>query len=474
MKKCDVIIIGGGILGCMASRTFSKYDLDICVLEKREDVACGMTKSNLGIVYSGYDMKPGSLKAKLCVQANQTLEQTCKELDVPFLRPGSLMLSFGPKGDSSLKKKYEDGLKNNINGLKLIDNEEIYELEPNIKKGATSALYSETTGLVFPFSLCIAAYENALANGVNFRFNEEVTNIEYFEDKLKVTTPLDTYCAKVVINCAGVFSDIVREFCNEPTIINELTHADYIVYDESASLQINHVIFNESEDKSNKFEIIPTLYTNLIVGATRIPWDGKYEDSTSIKGVDDLISFTKDMLPKLDQNLLVNQFGGLRNDAVDANNLDKHINDLCVLDDNGLISLIGVKTPGMTISEELAKYVFDIAKKYLKDVKEKPDFNPIRKAYTFLLNPAEYNPLIHGELVCKCNYVFEATIREAIRSGATTVNGVRRRTGACMGRCAGSYCENKIMDIIASELNIKKEDITKDGKGSQIIFDRKS
>lgn len=474
MKKFDVVIIGGGVLGSMAARTFAKYDLDICVIEKREDVSTGMSKSNLGIVYAGYDMKPGSLKANLCVKANKSLEDTCKELDVPFLRPGSLMVSYGPKGDDSLKRKYDDGIKNGVPGLKLISGSEACELEPNIKKGISSALLCETTGLVFPFSLCIAAYENAKDNGVQFRFNEEVIDIEYLEDGIKVYTENDLYFAKVVINCAGVFSDKVREMCNDPSIRNDLSHADFIVYDETAAFQINHVIFNESEDKSNKFEIIPTLYTNIIVGATKMPFDGCFDESTSNEGVENLLSFTKDMLPNLNQNLLVNEFGSLRNDAVDINDAGRHINDLCVLDDNGLISLIGIKTPGMTICEELAKYVFEIAKNYLGDVKENKNFNPIRKAYTFVLNPAEYNPELHGELVCKCNYVFETTIREAIRSGATTVNGVRRRTGACMGRCAGSYCEDKIIELIASELNINKKDVTRDGKGSQIIFDRKA
>ncbi len=470
MKNCDVIIIGGGILGCMAARTFAKYDLDICVLEKREDVSCGMTKSNLGIVYAGYDMKPESLKAKLCVKANQTLEQTCKELDVPFLRTGSLMLSFGSKGDASLKKKYEDGLENNIKGLKLINSDEIYKLEPNIKKGATSALYSETTGLVFPFSLCIAAYENAKDNGVKFNFNEEVIGLKYNENKVEVTTNKDSYFAKVVINCAGINSDKVREMCNEPSIRNELSCADYIVYDETAAFQINHVIFNESEDKSDKFEIIPTLYTNIIVGATKMPFNGLHDEATSEEGVNKLLNFTKKMLPNLNQDLLVNEFGGIRNDAVDVRDKNKHINDLCVLDDNGLISLIGVKTPGMTISEELAKYVFEIAKKYIGNVKTNSNFNPYRKGYTFVFNPEDYDPAIHGDLVCKCNRVFEITIREAIKKGATTVNGVRRRTGACMGRCAGSYCEDKVMEIIAEELNIKKEDVTRDGKGSKIVY----
>ena len=258
--------------------------------------------------------------------------------------------------------------------------------------------------------------------------------------------------------------------CNTPYIRNELSHADYIVYDESAAFQINHVIFNESEDKSDKFEIIPTLYTNIIVGATKIPWDSKYDESTNEKGVEALLEFTKDMLPNLNQNLLVNEFGGLRNDAVDITNESRHINDLCVLDDNGLISLIGVKTPGMTISEELSKYVFDLAKKYIGDVKEKLNFNPYRKGYTFVFNPEDYDPKAHGELVCKCNKIFEITIREAIRRGATTINGVRRRTGACMGRCAGSYCEDKVMEIIAEELKINKDEVTRDGKGSKIIM----
>ncbi len=468
----DVIIIGGGVLGCMCARTFAKYDLSICVLEKREDVATGMTKSNLGIVYAGYDMKPGSLKAKLCVKANKSLEETCNELDVPFIRSGSLMVSYGPKGDASLKKKYNDGINNGIKELKLISGNEAEKLEPNIKKGITSALLSETTSLVFPFSLCIAAFENAKDNGVEFKFNEEVLDLEYLNNDIKVITNNNTYIAKTVINCGGVFSDKIREFCNEPSIRNNLSHADYIVYDETSSFQINHVIFNESEDKSNMYEIIPTMFTNLIVGASHIDWDGDYNESTNEQGVEDLINYTKDMLPSLNQNLLVNEFGGLRNDAVDIKDEGKHINDLCVLDDNGLISLIGVKTPGMTISEELAKHVLNIAKKYLGELKENPNFNPIRKVYTFVFNPSDYNPNLHGELVCKCNNVYEITIREAIRKGATTVNGVRRRTGACMGRCQGSYCENKIIELLADELKLNKIDITKDGKGSQIIFDK--
>ena len=477
VEYVDVVIIGAGILGCFAARAFSAYDLKTIVLEKREDVCTMISKGNTGIVYAGYDMHPGSLKANLTVKSNSEFEDLCKELGVPFYRCGSLMISYGPNGDRSLEKKLEHGRQNGVPNLKMISGEEAQKMEPNLKQGITKALYAETTGVVNPWELGIAAFENARSNGVSFRFMEEVKSCEASEDGILLKTTSDnghsdkehTYVAKYVINCAGSDASTVRELLFPKTIGIHHTRANYLVYEQGKERTVSRVVFYEPEQKDKALTLAPTLDRHLIIGATESESDDQPTYATDREDLERLLSFTRDILPEMDTSTLLNQFGSARPNPYLYDDPSAHLSDFNIAEDDRMISLIGIKTPGITCAYELGKLVADKIIERIGEVKENSNYDPIRippEPFSVL----RYNSAVDGPIICACNLVTERMIRDAVKRGATTINGIRRRTSAGMGRCQGAECEEAIIKILADELEISIQEVTKDGTGSTIII----
>ena len=477
VEYVDVVIIGAGILGCFAARAFSAYDLKTIVLEKREDVCTMISKGNTGIVYAGYDMHPGSLKANLTVKSNSEFEDLCKELGVPFYRCGSLMISYGPNGDRSLEKKLEHGRQNGVPNLKMISGEEAQKMEPNLKQGITKALYAETTGVVNPWELGIAAFENARSNGVSFRFMEEVKSCEASEDGILLKTTSDnghsdkehTYVAKYVINCAGSDASTVRELLFPKTIGIHHTRANYLVYEQGKERTVSRVVFYEPEQKDKALTLAPTLDRHLIIGATESESDDQPTYATDREDLERLLSFTRDILPEMDASTLLNQFGSARPNPYLYDDPSAHLSDFNIAEDDRMISLIGIKTPGITCAYELGKLVADKIIERIGEVKENSNYDPIRippEPFSVL----RYNSAVDGPIICACNLVTERMIRDAVKRGATTINGIRRRTSAGMGRCQGAECEEAIIKILADELEISIQEVTKDGTGSTIII----
>ena len=477
VEYVDVVIIGAGILGCFAARAFSAYDLKTIVLEKREDVCTMISKGNTGIVYAGYDMHPGSLKANLTVKSNSEFEDLCNELGVPFYRCGSLMISYGPNGDRSLEKKLEHGRQNGVPNLKMISGEEAQKMEPNLKQGITKALYAETTGVVNPWELGIAAFENARSNGVSFRFMEEVKSCEASEDGILLKTTSDnghsdkehTYVAKYVINCAGSDASTVRELLFPKTIGIHHTRANYLVYEQGKERTVSRVVFYEPEQKDKALTLAPTLDRHLIIGATESESDDQPTYATDREDLERLLSFTRDILPEMDASTLLNQFGSARPNPYLYDDPSAHLSDFNIAEDDRMISLIGIKTPGITCAYELGKLVADKIIERIGEVKENSNYDPIRippEPFSVL----RYNSAVDGPIICACNLVTERMIRDAVKRGATTINGIRRRTSAGMGRCQGAECEEAIIKILADELEISIQEVTKDGTGSTIII----
>ncbi|MBO4835350.1 MAG: FAD-dependent oxidoreductase [Lachnospiraceae bacterium] len=469
VETCDVVIIGAGILGCFAARAFSAYDLKTIVLEKREDVCTMISKANTGIVYAGYDMHPGSLKAEMTVRSNGGFEQLCKELGVTYLKTGSLMVSYGPDGDHSLASKMEQGNQNGVPGMHLISGAQAEELEPNLKKGITSALYSETTGAVNPWDLGIAAYENAKANGVEFHFLEPVTGIQCQDDGVYIRTQSNEYQAKVVVNCAGAHTDTIREMAFAPSVRIRNTSANYLVYEKGSAKQVSHVIFYEPEKNEKGLSIVPTEEGNLIIGATESEQMNCGDYATSTKDLSTLLSFVNTILPSLEQDRLLNQFASVRPNPYLLQDPEVKLNDFNILEDGPMISLMAIKTPGITCAAELGKYIVEKVISMLGPVDKNPHYDPVRKPINHP-DIEHYKIEIDGEILCRCNHVTETMVREAIHRGATTLNGVRRRTRAGMGSCQGADCEEKILKILMEELNLKAEQITKDGAGSEVLL----
>lgn len=471
MEKVDVLVIGAGLLGCFTARNLARYEMDILVLEKEGDVSRGISKANTGIIYTGYDNRPGSRKSKLCIQANEAFDTLTRQLEVPFSRPGSLMISFGPRADEVIKRKYTDGILAGVKGLELLKGNDVKELEPGLADGITSALYSRSTGTVDPWELCIAAYENARDNGVSFRFNSEVRSIRNENGRFLVGTDNALFSAAAVVNAAGLRSDVVREFIKKPLLRLYPTAADYIVLDTDEGKKLRHIIFHEGETGKG-LTLVPTVDGNILVGPTnREPEEDTRSHSgysVSADGLEQLKNLCRAVAPSIDADRQIRAFGSLRPNPYrvheEAGRIvreDARIKDFSLLEEDGFFSLIGIKTPGLTFSNELGRLAADRAAAFTGRTALRKSFDPCHRAIvrTRDLSAEERAAMIqrdpgYGEIICGCMEVSRSEIVQAVRRGARDFEAVKRRTGAGMGVCQGSRCRKRIWDILRDERQV--------------------
>jgi len=509
----DVIVIGGGVLGCFAARSLTRYDLEVALLEKSGDLCTGISRANTAIVYSGCDTKPGTRKTSMCVRAAQGFAKLCGELGVRYSQCGSLMICFGERGAGVLERKFRDGTENGVRGVRLLTRGEVLELEPGLADNVHSGLYVPDTGTVMPWELCLAAAQSASLRGADIILNTEVTGIDAArsaaDGKWKISTNNGGYSARAVINCAGMAADRVFEMFSEPVVRIVPTGGDYYILDTKAGGCIRHVIFHEPEKKGKGLTLVPTVDGNILVGPTeRSPAEGSrgvdsgkpgdggsaitksesdipfytgegYE--TSHEGLALLRALAAEVIPKLSLEHIIRSFGAIRpnpymlrqNDSGGWSVDDKSVNDFCIIEaaDGLCISLIGVKTPGLTCADELGSYVADKIADRLGAARGSGkraagvshDFDPRRlppvklseMSYTEREALVRENP-DYGEIVCRCRGISEGEIADAINRfpGAATTDGVKRRTGAGSGRCQGGFCGQRVGEMlrVAGEL----------------------
>ena len=433
MKYVDAVVIGGGILGCMTARNLRRWNISTVLLEKEEDVCKGITRANSAICYAGYDNKPGSLKAELTVRGNANMEALCKELDVRFSRCGSLLVTYDPAAVSRLEKKLKSGIQSGVPGLRLLTGPEAEAMELGLRKGVAGALYAPSTGTVNPWKLGIAAFENAIHNGAEAALETEVTAISLQNDGFLVETNRDAYSCKMVFNCAGLSADKVQEFAFDPSVRLKLDAAEYLVFD-TRTPKPERVIFLQAETCGKGITAIPCVEGNLLISGIRK--DLKDPFATTADGLQELHAATRALLPDVDPTLVIRSFGAVRPNPRKENG--ENVNDFCIENPApGFYSLIGIKTPGLTASNELGLLLAQKAATYLQAAENKA-FDPRRKGISEKDN----------DIICQCEKITRSEILEAIRRGATTVDGVKRRLGAGMGRCQGSRCGWRIAKIL--------------------------
>ncbi len=468
----DVIIIGGGVSGAASARELSRYKVNACVLEKEEDVCCGTSKANSAIVHAGFDAANGSLMAKLNVQGNEMMEALSKELDFPFKKNGSLVICRSEEDMPNLQALYERGVKNGVKELRIISKEEVKALEPNITDEVVAALYAPTGGIVCPFNMNIALAENAYTNGVDFKFNTEVQNIKKVDDHFEIETNNGVYETKYVVNAAGVYADKFHNMVSEKKIHITPRRGDYCLLDKTAGSHVSKTIFALPGKYGKGILVSPTVHGNLLLGPTAIDIDDKDGVNTTAAGLDEVISKAGQNVKDLPLRQVITSFAGLRAHE------DNHEFVIGEAEDcKGFIDCSGIESPGLTSAPAIGVMVAGILKD-LMGLEEKEDFVATRKG---VLNPEELsmeerktlikeNPA-YGNIICRCEMITEGQIIDAIKRplGAKSLDGVKRRTRAGMGRCQSGFCSPRTMEILSRELGVPMSEITKTGGDSKII-----
>jgi len=472
----DVTIIGAGVTGSAVARELSRYDLDILVLEKESDVCEGTSKANSGIVHSGYDAKPGTLKARFNVEGNLLIHKLSKELDFPFKENGSLILALEEEGRKGIEELLQRGNTNGVPGLRIVDKDELKEMEPSVSDDAVCALYAPTGGIVCPFNMNIALAENAADNGVTFFFNTEVCSIEKKTDEsgrpfFAVHTKDSVIETRIIVNAAGVYADRFHNMVSDEKIHITPRKGQYCLMDKSAGSYVKHTLFQLPTKAGKGVLVTPTVHGNLMCGPTADPAGDPEDTSTTAEGLATVLSkgaLSVMSLPRM----TITSFAGLRAHEDGGDFIIGEIQDA-----PGFIDAAGIESPGLTAAPAIGVYVAGIVKDIL-DPDEKKDFIGTRKGIPSiaLASDEERAALIkddpaYSKVICRCELVTEGEIRNAITRtlGATTVDGVKRRTRAGMGRCQAGFCLARTIPILAELLGRSEEEIEKSGHGSYYI-----
>lgn len=484
MMKTDVAVIGGGLLGCFAARELMRYDLSAVLVEKSEDVCTGISKANTAIVYPGYDHKPGTFKQSLTLKANAGFDALCRELQVPFVRCGSLMLSFGPKADEVIRKKYENGRSCGVPRLQLLSGSEARALEPCVSENVRSALWAPSAGTTDPWQLCYAAFENALANGCGYTSNSTLLSVRRENGGYLLETGGGEIFARAVINCAGMNADRVHEMLFAPSVRIVPQGADYLLL-ERGSASLGHIIQHESE-AGKGVTAVPTVGGSILLGPTEREC-GPSPSDVSAEGLETIRTLSAQVLPGLNGGNVIRSFASARpmvcSVAVKNGKIvpdGKNIGSFVIeTPEPGYLGFIGIKTPGLTCAKELGSFAAERAAQHLGAGK-RTDFNPERKAPLRAKDlPFEKRAQLiaenpeYGEILCRCEEISEAEVLEAIRRGAVTVDGVKRRCGAMLGVCQGSRCLLRILELLARERNVPLESVTMSGGNSFVAEARR-
>lgn len=463
----DVIIIGAGVSGCAIARELSRYQLDICVLERESDICEGTSKANSGIVHGGFDAKPGTLKAKLNVLGNSMMDEMSKKLDFEFKRNGSMVVCQNEMGIPALEKLLEQGKENGVKGMKILKREQALELEPNLADGVYAVLHIPSGGIVCPFGMNIAYAENAAQNGVEFKLGTEVQLIERVGQDYRIQTNQGVFETKYVINAAGVYADVFHNMVSELKIHIMPRRGDYCLLDKTAGDLVRHTIFQLPTEKGKGVLVTPTIHGNLLLGPTAIDIEDKEATATTAKGLQEVLEKCTKSVKNIPFKQVITSFAGLRAHEEHGEFIIGEVEDA-----KGFIDVAGIESPGLTSAPAIGIYVRDILAEKM-ELKEKEIFVEERKGIVRFLDlpKEEQNRLLqknqaYGQIVCRCEQITEGEILDAIHRplGATTLDGVKRRTRAGMGRCQAGFCTPKVMEILARELHLELKDIRKNGR----------
>ena len=471
----DAVIIGGGAVGCAVARYLSRYRLDICLVERGEDVCVGTSKANSAICHAGFDAPLGSAKARFNVEGSRMMEGLSRELDFPYRRCGSLVLCFDEAELPHLRELLDRGVQNGVEGLELLDKAALHALEPAVSDKAVAALWAPTGAILCPFGMTVALAENAAANGCVFRFNTEVSRIERRGGFFRLHTGGDFIDARVVISAAGVHGDALHnQLCEEKVTIVP-RRGEYCLLDRTCGQLVRHTIFQLPSAMGKGVLVTPTVHGNLLVGPTAVDQPDKDRTATTAEGLRAVAETAAKSVENLPMRDVITSFAGLRT------HLSGPEDDFIVGESaDGFFEAVGIESPGLSSAPAIGRYLAELAAEKLHAA-EKEDFIAQRRdiPHPREMDFAARQALIardpaYGQVICRCEGVTEGEIRDAIRRtpGARSLDGVKRRVRAGMGRCQGGFCGPKVMELLSRELHVPITELTKGGGESRLLARR--
>ena len=467
----DVIIIGAGVVGTAIARELSRYRLKIAILEKEEEPAFGVSKSNSGIVHPGTQNAPDSLKGRLCVEGNRLTRKLARELGVDFKEVGELIVAFGEEDILVLEKIKKDAETLGVPGLKIVGKDWLREKEPNLNSEVIAALYAPTAGIISPYRFTYDLCENAMHNGVKLHTSTKVENIQRSDgDIFEISTTKGTFKTRFIVNSAGLFSDEVSKMVGVDDFEITPRKGEEFLLDKKRENITNHLIFPLPSEVSKGVLVIKTADGNPMIGPTAEEVKSKEDLSTSDAGLEKVLASVKKLVPTIDGRDIIAYFAGLR-PASGHDFIIRHEEKV-----PGFVNVAGIQSPGLTASPAIAVMVKGILKKAGLLMKRKLFFHTHRKK-TIHLFETPFNKdrkLIskdpsYGDIICRCEMVSAKEVKDAIRRGARTLDGIKFRTRAQAGRCHGGFCTTRLMKILAEERGVPLTGVTKRGKASEIV-----
>ena len=464
----DVIIIGAGVAGCSAARELSRYRLKIGVLEKTPDVCCGTSARNSGVIHAGFNNKPGSKMARFCVLGNAGFDAVAKELDIPFKRTGKLVVGFTDDDKKHLEAMKEQGEKNGVPDLQIVDKEFIQKTAPNVK--GEFALWSGSTGICSPFEYTLAMAENAAKNGTGFYFENEVREIKRDGKEYTVISNAGTYSSRWIINCAGLGSDKISAMLGIDEYTIHPCKGEYFILDKKAGplLPVPAYPVPNPKEGGLGIHLTPTIDGNILVGPSNEYLYDCDDHACEQDVMDMLIADGSRIFPHLKREYFIRNFSGIRPKL--ASKDEGGYRDFVIERRDGVphaINLVGIESPGLTAAVPISKEIVRLMSE-VEELLPNEDFNPVRHRIESFADktPEEQARLIsenpdYGEIVCRCETITKAEVLAAINNplGVHTMTGVKYRCRAMMGRCQSGYCQTRIAELIMSETGCSREDI---------------
>ena len=475
-KRADVVVIGGGIVGCAIARELSRYSLTVVLLESAPDVGTGTSKANSGILHAGFDAEPGTWKARLNVRGSRLYQAISEELGIPRRRVGSLVVARDEAQLGAIEELGRRGVENGLTGLALWSRDQLLAHEPNLSPDVVGALWAPTAAIVCPFLATIAFAENAIRNGVRVVTECAVTGIEVVD---KATTAVETKLGRIetrfVINAAGVHSGDIARMAGDESFTIKPRRGEYILFDRSAGELVRSIVFPSPTKKGKGILVAPPVHGNVFIGPNATEIDDVDDQETTGLGFAEIISGAQRIVPKLPLASAITEFAGVRAAA----GHDFVIGPSPVV--RGLVHAAGIQSPGLSAAPAIAEAIVDsLAEAGLK-LSPNASFvpvNPVQPKFTHL-GPSEQAKLIaadplYGRVICRCETITEGEIVAAIHApcGARTMDGVKRRVRTSMGRCQGGFCGPRVTAILARELGIPVTAVRKDGAASWQFLSR--